>query len=123
MAAARGGGELWEAGKFWTLKKGEVLLDLTQLCLLHPDVPSPSPRQHGRGDHHPTLPPCLNPATVALCLDWSQRADARPARDSSVTLGGSVSLSACFLICAMETPVPHLNNIAVGGEDTLPLEN
>ena len=93
MAAARGGGELWEAGKYWTLKKGEVLLDLTQLRLLHPDAPSPSPRQHGRGDHHPTPPPCLDPAPVVLCLDWSQRADARPARDSSVTLGGSVSLS------------------------------
>ena len=69
MAAAWGGRELWEAGKFWTLKKGEVLLDLTHLRLLHPDAPPPSPRQHGRGDHHPIPPPCLDPATVALCLD------------------------------------------------------
>lgn len=69
MAAARGGRELWEVGKFWTLKKGEVLLDLTQLPLLHPDAPSPSPMQHRRMDHHPTPPPCLDPATVALRLD------------------------------------------------------
>ena len=69
MAAARGGRELWEAGQFWTLKKGEVLLDLTQLPLLHPDAPSASPMQHRRTDHPPTPPACLDPAAVAPCLD------------------------------------------------------
>ena len=69
MAAARVGRELWEAGKFWTLKKGEVLLDLTQLPLLHPDAPSASPMQHRRTDHPPTPPACLDPAAVAPCLD------------------------------------------------------
>ena len=109
MAVGRGSRAstgLWEGrrSEFWTLKKGEVLLNPTQLPTSIPEAPSPFPppprNTPGRTGEQVTCEPLyLVTDTVSTPPLWrsvwtrSQRTDSRPAKGDSVTLDSSVSLS------------------------------